>query len=569
MPSTFFSFVRKGNTMRFSSARRSRKSGSVMILFTLMLPTLLLPLAGLAIDASIARLMQIRLQAAVDGAALGAGRLLGTGAVTETVAGEFLAANFRTDNSAGTWNVSNLQSNIVYTPGITKRIDISATATVPLLFLRIFGISSASIAANGSATRSDSRVVFVIDRSGSMNFDDKTGTHTNVIADAINYTTTLVKRFIEGTDELGLVVFDGSAVVGYPTGTWTSAISLASTGGPNKTFYDGTATDMVHQIAAITADSGTGMAEALSIAYIELQKAHMRDLADPANHGVDTRLNSIVLLTDGVPSALSLYYNNPANTNANNIVNGSSSGNACNNKTITVAGASSSNMMQGWMALAGPPYSGTTPYGVFMMATLDANTAHDAVWWMNFGGSSNAADYTAPNPTTPYNGCTGMYNNKPGNFNYVTKIPTTDLWGNALQTGGYVNSHITGSTNLVYTGTPANWSQPGEEYNWGLAIWNSVDNAAKNIRTDVNLPNRAGDTYPAGGQNNMAIQIFVIGYSGNGGCDDGLLKRVANDINATGYDSTQPRGKYYTASDGTSLAAAYNQLASDLLRLAR
>ena len=68
---------------------------------------------------------------------------------------------------------------------------------------------------------------------------------------------------------------------------------------------------------------------------------------------------------------------------------------------------------------------------------------------------------------------------------------------------------------------------------------------------------------------NMGIQIYVIGYSGNGGCDDGLLKRVANDINAAGYDSTQPRGKYYSASDGASLDAAYNQLASDLLRLAR
>src|SRR5260370_37381474 len=115
-----------------------------MVLAALMLPPLLPPLAGLAIDGSIARLAQIRLQAGVDGAALGAGRLLGTGAVTVTLAGEFLAANFRTDGSAGTWNVSNLQSNIVYTPGITKRIDISATGTVPLLFWRILCIKNAS-----------------------------------------------------------------------------------------------------------------------------------------------------------------------------------------------------------------------------------------------------------------------------------------------------------------------------------------------------------------------------------------------------------------------------------------
>ena len=266
--------------MRFSSARRSRKSGSIMVLFTLMLPTLLLPLAGLAVDASIARLMQIRLQAAVDGAALGAGRLLGTGAVTETVAGEFLAANFRTDGSAGTWNVSNLQSSIVYTPGITKRIDISATATVPLLFLRIFGIKSASIAANGTATRSDSRVEFIIDRSGSMNTDDGTSTGTTVIQDAVNETTILVKRFIEGTDELGLVVFDGSAVVGYPTaaaGAWTPAISLSSTGGPNKTFYDGTTNDMVHQIGVITADQRYGDGgSALHCLYRAPKGAHER-----------------------------------------------------------------------------------------------------------------------------------------------------------------------------------------------------------------------------------------------------------------------------------------------------
>jgi len=96
---------------------------------------------------------------------LGAGRLLGTPAVPATLAQEFLAANFRTDNIAGTWNAYNLQSNVVYTPGITKRIDVNASAQVPLLFLRILGFNAATVGAAGSATRSDSRVVWVIDRS--------------------------------------------------------------------------------------------------------------------------------------------------------------------------------------------------------------------------------------------------------------------------------------------------------------------------------------------------------------------------------------------------------------------
>lgn len=69
----------------------------------------------------------------------------------------------------------------------------------------------------------------------------------------------------------------------------------------------------------------------------------------------------------------------------------------------------------------------------------------------------------------------------------------------------------------------------------------------------------------------MNIQIFVIGYSGNGGCDDGLLKRVANDRTAAGFVPlpAEQTGRYYSASNGAELADAYNKLASDLLRLSR
>jgi hypothetical protein len=95
-------------------------------------------------------------------------------------------------------------------------------------------------------------------------------------------------------------------------------------------------------------------------------------------------------------------------------------------------------------------------------------------------------------------------------------------------------------------------------------MWNAVDNAAKSIRTDANLAGRTGDT-----SGNMNIQIYVIGYTGNGGCDDGLLKRVANDKSAAGYNSAQTTGQYYSASNGAELADAYNKLASDLLRLSR
>src|SRR5437764_7236137 len=157
-----------------------------------------------------------------------------------------------------------------------------------------------------------------------------------------------------------------------------------------------------------------------------------------------------------------------------------------------------------------------------------------------------------------------MYNNAPGDFSYVSKVPATDVWGNALNTTGYTASHIPGgSVTSVYNGTGFNASLNNSEYNWGLAIWNSVDNAARNIRVDANLPNRIGDL-----SGNMNIAIYAIGYTGNGGCDDGLLKRVANDKSATGYDSSQRTGIYVAAADKTALANAFNTIAAAILRLA-
>jgi hypothetical protein len=295
----------------------------------------------------------------------------------------------------------------------------------------------------------------------------------------------------------------------------------------------------------------------------------MRDLTAD---GVDTRLNSIVLLSDGAPTAVSLYLNNPANSNANNTINGSASGNGCTYKTITTG--TTSNMMQAWLSIYGnPPYKTTNAasksYGMLLLATHDTNAAHTAAWWMNNGGSPYVAqDYISPD-TTPYTNCTGATGNKYTNtvYTYFTKIPSTDLWGNTM-TGNtnYKKSAIVGgAATSVYNGTDLDTAHPDIDYHWGLAMWNAADSAAANARKDVNKPNRTGDTTV----DPLKIQLYVIGYSGNGGCDEGLLKRLANVKTANGYDSTQPIGRYYSASDGASLATAYNNLASDLLRLAR
>jgi Putative Tad-like Flp pilus-assembly/von Willebrand factor type A domain len=544
--------------MRIPSRCRDGRKGSTLVLFTLMLPTMLIPLAGLGIDATMLYIVQAKLAAAVDGAALGAGRLLGTIASPSEIAGEFLTANFRTNGTMGFWGANNLQPSINVTIGTTKTVKVTATADVPLLFARIFGFPKATVSATATATRRDSRVMIVIDRSGSMTTDDGSGTHTTVIQDVINYAQALVSGYTEGVDELGLVVYDGSGVVGYPTvRPWDSTTTSTSTGGPDASFMSGSSTDMLHQIQAITANSGTGMADALSIAYIELQKAHMRDLA---LNGVDLRLNSILLFTDGIPSAISMFLNNPASNNYDDVIASASN---CSYKDIRTN--NTTQKMFGWLSVPGPPFSTSSPataYGINLLASTDPTNS--ANWWMKNGGS----DQAAPNPSQPFNNCT-TFTDRSGDLSMtnISMIPHADMYGNDMTSTAYTNSHIVdsaGHVSSVYNGTALNRSTVTKNYHWGLAMWNAADSAGYRIRTDANRTNRPGDTQ------DMQIAIFAIGYDGNsGGTDDGLLRRIANDKTSTSYDPAQQTGMYAQASDQATLGAAFAQIASAMLRLAQ
>jgi hypothetical protein len=177
------------------------------------------------------------------------------------------------------------------------------------------------------------------------------------------------------------------------------------------------------------------------------------------------------------------------------------------------------------------------------------------------------ADATTPSPTTPETGCTGLSgsNLDSSSKTDLKAIPTTDMYGNALNPAShpYQNSSIVGgSTSSIYTsGKELDLTQPTNDYDWGLAMWNSVDSAAYNLRTDANYANRTGDTQ------SMPVTIHVIAYTGNGGVDQGLLERVANTTSSSSFSNAQPQGLYVPAGDSTALANAFDQVASSLLHL--
>lgn len=127
----------------------------------------------------------------------------------------------------------------------------------------------------------------------------------------------------------------------------------------------------------------------------------------------------------------------------------------------------------------------------------------------------------------------------------------------------FVDANGNTVTNPLQTGLTITPSSVTSGDQWELCFWCAVDDSANRIRNDVNLSNRIGDTQ------NMGTTIFVIGYSGNGGLDQGLLRRVANDKNANGYNLNQKQGLYVPAGNATALQNAFNTVYQAILRLSK
>ena len=516
-----------------ASRKRSRQRGSVLIMFTLMLPVVI-TLVGLAIDRTMLFLVEARLSSAVDGAALGAGRLLGTNANTTEIAQEFLNANFPT----GYWGTKNLTPYITYTTNIALHtITVGATVDVPLLFLRLLHQNIATVGATATATRRDSRIVMVLDRSGSM--------AGAPIASLILGATSLTNAFTPPGDELGLVVFGSTGIVAYPPvpRPYTSATNAG--GGPDSSFKASGVTggNILDQLNAMQAGGATNMSEGLALAYVELQKSYNHDVA--AN-GSDNRLNSIVLFTDGMPTAFSVYLNSP-NTPPGNVINGGS--NNCTNKTAT---STATTQMIGGVLNTGNGSTSDSTYGLFALATA-YNDSTSTLTWM-----ARTNDYTYKiNPSTPISGCNNLNDAQDGSdLKDLTKIPPYDLYGtstvNQTNANDYQQSWLYSQYSTTYNPTGSTSAQNG--YQLAIAGWNLVDNTGLKIRSQSAI---------------NSIYIYTIGYQGTGGTDNELLRRLANTPDATSYNAAKPIGQYVQAWTVSDLVAAFNTVAGAILRLAK
>jgi Flp pilus assembly protein TadG len=272
------------------SSRRVREKGIAIIISSIMM-MFTVGSVGLAIDGGVAYFVKGRLMAAVDSAALAAGRSLNLAddldmveQVATTGATRFFQANFP-DRFMGTDPTKTkidpdfemIMSNGSPTGVLKVRVDGEVVA--PTYFMKIFNVPSMKIVASGTATRRTLVMMLILDVSGSMGTRQTsvgtipaTVTSTSRACDAMIYSAAKFIRYFSPYDRVGFATFSSSSRVVYA---------------PSTNFKDGGSAGMTDDLAALNCSGGTNTAPAMNISWDQVRGV-----------GLKLALNSIVLFTD-------------------------------------------------------------------------------------------------------------------------------------------------------------------------------------------------------------------------------------------------------------------------------
>ncbi len=284
-----------GVAERHHRGRRKPGERGIAIIISAILLMFTVGIVGLAIDGGVAYFVKGRLMAAVDSAALGAGRGLNLGdtiAEAETQAGlsaqRFFKANFP-DKFMGTDPAKTsivpefqmIMSNGA--PTGVLQVTVTGEVTAPTYFMKIFTKDSMKIRASGTATRRTLVMMLILDVSGSMSARQttvgtipSTVTATSRPCDAMVYAAAKFIKYFSPYDYVGFSTFSSSSRVVYP---------------PSTNFKNGGSSGMEDALADVNCSGGTNTAPSLNISYDQI-----------INVGLKLAMNSIVLFTDGMPN---------------------------------------------------------------------------------------------------------------------------------------------------------------------------------------------------------------------------------------------------------------------------
>ena len=189
---------------------------------------------GVAVDVGRGQVTQSKLQASLDAAGLAAGAVVGqtlTEEILKPEAQKYLNANFLGKTVDAT--ITDFDLHLSDDQSV---VTLSATATLPTTFIRIFGKDSMQVAARTEITRETTglEVALVLDITGSMNDAAGGGDSTKKIVGLRNAANSLIDILFgshETVDDLwvGIVPFSLSVNIGPTRTNWLSDYATYTT----------------------------------------------------------------------------------------------------------------------------------------------------------------------------------------------------------------------------------------------------------------------------------------------------------------------------------------------------
>ncbi|MCP5117809.1 MAG: VWA domain-containing protein [bacterium] len=513
-----------------TTSKRKRRQKGTAIVITAVSMMLIIPVVGLAIDASFLYAVRARLSAGADAAALAAARALNKGLTLGEQEAEAIArahaffdANFPDGFLATSGKVVDV--SVAETDFRTRSVFVEATVDANSYFMRAIGVDSSTIGVEGKASRRDVNLMLVLDRSGSM---DASNSCEPMKAAARQF----VSQFASGRDRLGLITFGMTYLVAYD---------------PSMDFKTSSPTlDSV--LSGIDCWSGTGTAQGLWQSFEELETIN-----EPGT------LNLVVFFSDGLPNGLTAEFPVKQRTDFRYSYSNPGSGtwmdpspclDASGERYDRRPGEDEQTFFApGW----NPNWFPDAKTGV-MAAQGNATASTGGTFGIT---NTEAISVSEHNRTviSDSNGCkfAGNGGSDWGHMRRdVAYIPDEDVYENSTL-GSFGYSDPPEFTGGFYDGR----IRPDKPNALGAASKNAADNAARRMRQDPNLQ----------------VLIYSIGLGDPSGAmtppDPEFMKRVANDPESPVYTEDEPTGFYAFAPDNTQLSQAFARVASEILRLSR
>jgi Flp pilus assembly protein TadG len=255
----------------------SNERGFALIYIAITMVTLLL-FTGLAIDSGRAYVVKAQLTKAVDGAALGAARMLNSGnpkdeatkIFKQNFASGYMATDTTTDpTTAG--NFFDLQTNTATGVNI---VTVTASVTMPTTFMKLANLNQVVVSSSGQATRRMVDLSLVLDVSSSI------ASKWPAVRDA-------ARTFVSSFDPNG----DRIALVTYGNGAHVVDQMRAARGFAKAT--------VVNDIPTTLPGGSTAMVEGLYRGWDELRSVP---------RGTQSGLRVLVLFTDGASNSVPGFY---------------------------------------------------------------------------------------------------------------------------------------------------------------------------------------------------------------------------------------------------------------------